>query len=206
MNLVVIPCSNHKSLGGDTKYDPKRSIVFSLPGSFGMELVAYRKELAITLDIPLGSDIGADTSASFKFMPALERYTGNLYRAANIQLEDLNRLEGKYLLIVSALYGLVLPNEPIRFYDVSMTTKLSSGIKVATWWRRHNLGKLINAVATSIEASEICDLLSNDYRQAVSPWFPPSNLSSYPTPDFQNLGQGINYHRGKALRKILLED
>jgi cytoplasmic iron level regulating protein YaaA (DUF328/UPF0246 family) len=161
-------------------------------------------ELAALLALPVGPDFGMSYSALVEYLPALERYSGNLYQAANIRIDDVRLFHEKQPIIISALYGVVLPQELIRDYNVSMSTRLPSGIRTGTWWRGHRLGDLMGAVAKHLGATDTYDLLSEDYRSALAPWPHGAYAPHYQRPDFGKVGQGINYHRGKDLRRLVV--
>lgn len=65
-----------------------------------------------------GEDFGGDvTGPGSSYMPAMERYDGDFY--ASLGEEGKQRLlsSGHHILILSGLYGLVCPLEPVQMYD-----------------------------------------------------------------------------------------
>ena len=61
-------------------------------------------------------------TAKARYLPAIDRYIGRFYRPTNDQgetvvLRDRILRSPHHLLIVSGLYGLVLPNEQIQVYE-----------------------------------------------------------------------------------------
>lgn len=205
MKIILIPCSDRKIPRGSTEYDPSVAIYSLLPRSLGDRILDCRAELASLLALPSGPDFGKGSSEPIQYLPAFERYDGNLYRAANLKSEDIQGASGKQILIISALYGVVLPQEFIRHYQLSMSYRLPSALRVYTWWRRHRLGTIVSEIAAHLGATEINDLLSEDYRSALLPWPPSAYVTKYYKPEFRKLGWGTDFHRGTDLRKILAQ-
>ena len=69
-------------------------------------------------------------------MPAVERYTGVLYDALEVdQLSDeARRFAGKSVVVHSALFGLLGANDPIPAYRLSHDSRLP-GLSLRTHWR-----------------------------------------------------------------------
>lgn len=206
MVMILIPCSDKKTPGGTSVYDASTSIYSMLPPELRERLLACRAELAALAGLPLGPDFGNNQRPAIEYLPACERYRGKLYRAANITIDDIKRWPEKRVVIMSALYGMLLPEEMIRDYDLSMSTGLVSGIRASTWWRRHRLGEIVSQVAKHLNATNTYDLLSEDYRSALSPWPRSGYAPNYKKPEFGKLGQGINFYRGRDLRRVLTEN
>ena len=103
--LFVLPCSGFKRRGGRRTAARGTSVLRSLPRGLAAELRTCRSEIA--------SRAKLDESA---LLPAAERYTGTLYRAAGDALDVLAG-SGADLLIISGGYGVVRPSEPIGWYD-----------------------------------------------------------------------------------------
>ena len=78
-----------------------------------------------------GSDFGGRRTAAY--LPAIDRYQGRFFQALGEAGKRKVR-EGKYVtVIVSGLYGLVLPSEGIQLYSCSL------GSEVAETWERDSL-------------------------------------------------------------------
>jgi cytoplasmic iron level regulating protein YaaA (DUF328/UPF0246 family) len=70
-------------------------------------------------------------------MRAIERYTGVLYGAldvASLSAAPRRRLDDS-VLVVSGLWGLVAPGDPIPDYKLKMGSSLGALGKLSTWWR-----------------------------------------------------------------------
>ena len=137
--LVVIPCSSSKrkdsgyaERGGDSMLD-------SLPVGLADELRAQRARNASTAQL--------DESV---LMPAIERYTGYLYRTAGATLDALvNSSAG--VLIVSGGYGVICATERIGWYSQSFTSAM---------WPHGLVGRCLSAYAEAVRARVVIGITS----------------------------------------------
>lgn len=201
--VILIPCSGRKRPGGGQRYTPENSAPTLLGPNSGQSLLKARYELCRILGLALGPDLGADQDAGVEYLAAFRRYDGNLYRRAHMTEEDAAGQRGPRVLIVSALYGLLTALEPIRHYNLAMSDKLPNGQRVANWWKQRCLGSLVLEALKNLGASEVHDLLSANYRQALSPWPGPCLPFAYHGHEYRGLGSGSDYHRGEDLRRLL---
>jgi cytoplasmic iron level regulating protein YaaA (DUF328/UPF0246 family) len=99
-------------------------------------------------------------------MPAIERYTGVLYEA--LEVASLSRAATRRLaervLIVSGLWGLVAPQDPIPDYKLKMGARLGPLGRLSTWWRPRLEAALWERSAA---ASRVWDLLPGEHGAAV---------------------------------------
>ena len=103
--LFVLPCSGAKRKGGRRVDDNGPSVLDSLPRRLAAELGTRRADNA--------PEAKVDESA---LLSAAERYSGNLYQEAGDAFGVLVGA-GADILIISGGYGVVLPSEPIGWYD-----------------------------------------------------------------------------------------
>jgi cytoplasmic iron level regulating protein YaaA (DUF328/UPF0246 family) len=97
--------------------------------------------------------------------PAIERYTGVLYReldAASLRAPARRRLAAN-VLTVSGLWGLVAPEDPIPAYRLKMSANVAPLGKLSTWWRP----RLTAALAARADGAVVWDLLPNEHAAAV---------------------------------------
>lgn len=91
-------------------------------------------------------------------MPALERYTGVLYDALDVETLDpaAREFAGEHLVIHSALFGLVRGRDPIPAYRLSHDSRMP-GLSLRRHWRE--------AVTAALAAEDglILDLRSDSY-------------------------------------------
>ncbi len=98
-------------------------------------------------------------------MPALERYTGVLYRElAWPSLPVAARRRGEQQVrIVSGLWGLVAPGDPIPHYKLKMSASLDPLGRLATWWKP----RLAPVLAARAQGALVWDLLPNEHAAAM---------------------------------------
>jgi len=132
-------------------------------------------------------------------MKAYKRYTGpyaQIYRQISPNSWDkLEKTANLDLLIVSALYGLVRYDEPIRYYDKTMKDRIE-GQTLKTWWRNHDLCTILKDYINKNNISEVHVVLSNDYNEALFGCFTDIGAECVHH-DFSEYRSGSNAYRGK---------
>lgn len=205
MDLILIACCKEKQKGGTPNYSAP-PLAASLPKNTHLQLLQVRYELATRLRLPLGQDLSGDfAQEEILFMPAYRRYTGKVYTRAEVA--RLYPKTSKFkLAIISALYGLLDADDPIRYYDLVMDQTLPNGSRLATWWKNHALGKIVEEYVLALKPGKVHDLLSGSYRIALDPW-PAKSFQShgieYVPYEYPGEGTGSLWHRGDDLKKIL---
>ena len=97
--------------------------------------------------------------------PAIERYTGVLYReldAASLDAPARRRLN-QQVLIASGVFGLVAPRDPVPDYRTKMGDRVTPMGRLATWWRP----QLTAALAERVKSAEVWDLLPAEHAAAL---------------------------------------
>jgi cytoplasmic iron level regulating protein YaaA (DUF328/UPF0246 family) len=181
--LILLPPSEGKS-------SPRRGNPLSLDRLDFPELTSARTkvlealiELSGTEQAGTVLDLGptqlhhVDHNARLLQVPALRAdriYTGVLYDAL-----DLGSLIGpargratRWLAIMSSLFGVVRPNDPIPAYRLSGDTNLPGIGIVSTWWREHLDDVLIPLAGTGL----VIDLRSSMY---AGFWRPPRTIGRH---------------------------
>ena len=151
--LLVIPCSGSKRSGGRSMDSTGASILDALPADLAAELRARRAENARSAVL--------DESA---LLPAVDRNTGHLYRAAGTALGTLIE-SAAGVLIISGGYGVVTAAEPIGWYErVFQPAK----------WPDRLIGRCIASYAAAVNAKSVVGLFSatTGYAKAFrsAPW------------------------------------
>lgn len=150
-SLILLPPSEGKAPGGDgPPWAPGTMAHAELDG-------ARRRVLAA-----LGRSHPAATGPT---CPAIERYTGVLYReldAASLRGTARTRLR-RDVRIVSGLWGLVAPADPIPDYRLKMSARLEPLGRLSSWWRP----QLTAALAPMVRGAVVWDLLPNEHAAAV---------------------------------------
>jgi cytoplasmic iron level regulating protein YaaA (DUF328/UPF0246 family) len=137
------------------------------------KVLEARSELATHFSLSPGPDLGSDDAeCDVKFMPAWRRYDGSILRAADF-VHAWPRASGKAVLLMSALYGLLLADDPIRDYDITMDYRAPDGSRLHAWWKHRGLGVIATECILSFRPAAVYDVLSGKYRKAVAPWLMP---------------------------------
>ena len=132
--------------------------------------------------------------------PAMERYTGVLYRElawATLPLAARRRGEAQ-VRTVSGLWGLVAPADPIPFYKLKMSASLAEFGRLATWWKP----RLTPAVADLVEGKVVWDLLPLEHRAAMD--WPLTGASRRVTVRFLDADGRLVGHWNKLLKGALV--
>lgn len=192
--LVLIPESTRKAKGGDP-IDPKASgVVDELPREARARLESLRGEMA--------SAAAATIKDPAAFLPAYRRFQGNMYR--RIEQESWEkRHEGVEVFIVSGLYGLLASREPAVAYGCSMAETLEPLGKLNRWWHDHGLPGILAEAVKKTRPRQVIDLLSLEYREAVTGYAAQAPGIPARTIDFRGLGRGSQPRRGKMVDEIL---
>ncbi len=153
--LFVTICSNNKKTGGSAGYDRSRSIAACLDASLGAELLDGRArvlevikkggktrdgkriaDLSRNRTLVKGPDLGGD-SENGRYLPAEQRYRGSFYSQLGSDAHPLLSAGPASAVILSGLYGVLLPDEPIQDYSCHLNDHPSirnvwSGSNLAT--------------------------------------------------------------------------
>lgn len=108
-----------------------------------------------------------DPAAAGPTMPAIERYTGVLYRELDYRsLPPASRRRfDRDVLVVSGLWGAVRPRDLIPAYRLKMGASLPPLGKMSTWWRP----QLTAALTPRLRGRVVWDLLPNEHAAAWQP-------------------------------------
>ena len=149
--VILLPPSEGKAPGG-------RGAPW-VPGTMAVDLDDQRGEVLAALGAahPVHDD---------PTLPAMERYTGVLYKeldAGSLRGTPRRRLD-RSVLVVSGLWGLVSPRDPIPPYRLKMSARLDPLGKLSTWWRPH----VTEALAPRVRGAVVWDLLPIEHAAAVA--------------------------------------
>ncbi|WP_421119464.1 YaaA family protein [Aquihabitans daechungensis] len=151
-SLILLPPSEGKAPEGDgLPWAPGTMAVAELDGRRAQVLRALGRGHAARLG---------------PTRPAIERYTGVLYQgldAASLRAVPRRRLD-RSVLVVSGLWGLVAPPDPIPHYKLKMSANVAPLGKLSTWWRP----AVTAAIADRAARALVWDLLPIEHSAAVS--------------------------------------
>jgi cytoplasmic iron level regulating protein YaaA (DUF328/UPF0246 family) len=148
---ILVPPSEGKAVGGDDP--PWAAGASSLP-----VLDAARAEVAAAAGVRVAEE---------PTMPALERYTGVLYRELDWPTlpGPAKRRARSSLVVFSGLWGVVAPHDPIPYYKLKMSASLDGLGRLSTWWRP----RLDEALAPALRGRVVWDLLPQEHAAAWTP-------------------------------------
>ncbi len=98
-------------------------------------------------------------------MAAIDRYSGVLYKeldGASLRAPARRRLD-RDVRIVSGLWGLVAPGDPLPEYRLKMSASVAGVGRLSTWWRP----AVTDALADRVRGAEVWDLLPIEHSAAV---------------------------------------
>lgn len=150
--LILIPPSEGKAPGGDGRaWAPGAMADPVLDGARRTVLRAATSAGAVARRAPT--------------RPAMERYTGVLYQElAWATLPAVARRRGDdQVRIVSGLWGLVAPADPIPAYRLKMSARLDGLGRLSGWWRP----RLLPVLAARTEGAVVWDLLPQEHEAAM---------------------------------------
>jgi len=201
-SLILIPCCRLKAKNGSEDYRElkRNSIVFYLSKEYGERLLELRRRVALAFRELPGPDFGCETNdAQIKFLEANKRYNGRL--CGRISEDSWNTLKIKpeiRLIMISALYGLLNYNEPIRYYNRSMKDHIFLGRLLKTWWKMNSLTDILLEYIVRNDIMEVHDFLSGEYRDALENLHMRcESIGVFYSPyNYRGLGSGADFHRG----------
>ena len=180
--LFLSICSLTKAGGGNHEYDPGEAIASELTPRLAGKLLWRREqvrnlvgeksevtwqgvalpELEYNGRLTRGPDFGGDCAARYR--AAVERYEGRFFLGLGSDRADALRASRHHLLLLSGLYGLLRPFEPVQLYSCPLVSK------VARLWREGGvlLTDVLSSYAVDRSIERIIDLTAVDaYRRLV---------------------------------------
>jgi cytoplasmic iron level regulating protein YaaA (DUF328/UPF0246 family) len=138
-------------------------------------------------------------------MPAYQRYDGNLYRKIARDLWPVADRDGSArILIVSALYGLLTPAEPIRYYNRTMSEAVHLRCSLARWWAERGLGELLLEYVRGTGTTTVDDFLSGAYSVFAGALSKLQGSVKVHHHSYPGLGSGADHHRGWDVSSLLV--
>jgi hypothetical protein len=149
---ILLPPSEGKAPGG--RDEPWR------PGTMALPELDDRRAAVLAA-------LGPDGPHAGPTMAAGERYTGVLYRELGLAglPVGLRRRFARQALVVSGLWGLVAPGDPIPHYKLKMSAAVPGLGKLSTWWRP----ALTEVLAERLAGHTVWDLLPIEHSAAWTP-------------------------------------
>lgn len=202
MEVVLIPCSGRKRLGGTTQFTDSL-LTETLRPSTWERILECRRELARSMRLPPGPDLGLSMQVeAIEFLPAHQRYDGNLYRAARLagELADSGLIT---IFVVSAFYGLLNARDLVRHYDLQMAAKSSGAGTIHRYWSRNGLGSVVAESIRFLQPKQVHDMLPVSYRRALAPWPTPDLVGRVKSYGYPGLRMASDSARGRDLAMLM---
>jgi hypothetical protein len=182
--LILIICSNSKRQGGEPGYDPHLGLAAGLRPDLKTNLLKSRntvfglikRDSQTRHDVMLGAfprnaDLvaGPDlrgTDESGQYLRSADRYSGSFYRAMGSEAASLLVSTRNHVLILSGLYGLLLPGELIQDYSCHVDDH--EQIRPA-WTNPELLTDILVHYTINHSVTSVLDLTAlNTYRELIS--------------------------------------
>ena len=217
--LFVSICSLTKAGGGYEEYEADEAIASELTPRLAKKLLWRRErirqlsgetadvtwqgvalpELEFNRHLVRGPDFGGDAGASY--LPAVERYEGRFFLGLGSDRAAVLRTSSHHLLLLSGLYGVVRPFEPIQLYSCPLASR------VAQLWREDGvLTEVLSSYVVERSIERIIDLTAVEAYRRLVDWEEVSGYGAQVLHCFHVMGAGdyalIPF--GQALRGRLL--
>jgi hypothetical protein len=210
--LIITPCSERKRRGGDPALTWKRekSAAARLSSKSASRLIESRMILRRRFRFPDGKDLGGQRDGPAPLLLASRRYDGNLYRKIDEPLwADLSASKSVDLLIVSTLYGIVMPGESIREYDLPMNRAfVRLRLSMRQWWINRGIRSLLAEFVRRNGYSVVHDFQSSSYVRVADindydPLYSHGKNVVLRHHTYPGLGSGADHHRGRDVKSLL---
>ena len=183
--LIITICSNEKNKGGEFYRRESPSILKIIPEHAGKIIQARTNafelvqsgvvgrdgiklnELPFNSRLVCGPEFGGKSSGSTQYMQALDRYDGRFYKALKSGDKNIIEESPHHLLIISALYGLVLPDELIQCYSCT----IDDSPELASIWTDGNfLTSIVLAYMNKFNIDTAFDLTAQESYRRLLQW------------------------------------
>ena len=210
--LILLPPSEGKAFGGvgppwtlgalSIDLDVERTrVIRALTAAMKGDEASRAKLLDVKGKALVAATAANRVIAKAPTLRAIERYTGVLYDAIDhrsLSAVHRRRLDAS-VVIVSGLWGLVMPGDPIPDYKLKMGAALAPLGKLSTWWREPLSARLAELAA----GRHIWNLLPNEHALA---WDPPADLEQWTVRFLERRNGALSTvsHDNKSLKGALV--
>lgn len=149
--------------------DSRHAVATALQDAMSADEPTLAKLLGVKGDALASARSINEAVLTAKSKRAIDRYTGVLYDALDHHTLDAtsHRRLNRQVIVFSALWGLVRPNDPIPDYKLKMGASLDGVGRLSSFWRP----LLGEALAPVTNRRVVWDLLPNEHSSA---WRPPA--------------------------------
>ena len=201
--LFISICSLTKSDGGGCKYDADEAITSELEERLVRKLHYRRKQvrklvrenpdvawqgvalrrLEYNRHLMEGADFGGNCPARYR--PAVDRYEGRFFLGLGSDRATALRASSHHVLLLSGLYGVLRPFEPIQLYSCPLDSR------VAGLWREDGvLTKVLISYVVERSIERIIDLTAVEAYRRLVDWDEVSGYGARVLHCFHVMGAG----------------
>ena len=201
--LFVSICSLTKAGGGHDGYDADKAISSELTPRLARKLLWGREQirqltedardvtwqgvalsdLEFNRQLTRGPDFGGDGRALYR--PAVERYEGRFFLGLGSDRSAALDTSPHHLLLLSGLYGVLQPFEPIQLYSCPLAAR------VAQLWRDNGvLTEILSSYVVERSIERIIDLTAVDAYRRLIDWDEVSGYGAQVLHCFHVMGAG----------------
>ena len=183
--LFLSICSLNKNKGGLPKYDKKNSITSIIDDDLSNKLISSRKkafdylksgyviwqglsskEFEYNQDLRFGREFGG-MSTKVKYLPAINRYNGRFYGALGDNREKIVAETNHHLLLLTGLYGIILPFEPVQLYSCPI---IDGSVIEALWKNEQLITKILIDYCLKNNIKKIFDFTALEAYRNIIDW------------------------------------
>ena len=148
---------------------PSNTYYDSLTSSNKKTFFNARSMLLNEFGIEEGPDTGKDVkNTPAMYLPAFQRYKGRTFSQVTPEAwKNLTTNDEHDCVILSAFYGIIRYNEPIRNYTIRQDTKMHSGQEISKYWRDQGASDWLFDYIQKNKFDEVKFVLSTEYSGIV---------------------------------------
>ena len=171
MKTLIITASS-KSKRKENHIFQKTSKPFStsISDKSSQELLDARNSLLKEFNFPKGPDThnNLEQTDEEAFLPAYSRYKGRTFSKVTEEAwTSLIKDDNFDCVILSAYYGLIRFDEPIRNYEIKQVTKLPSGSSIGIFWKNSGAENWLFDYIKTNEVEDVKFVLSTSYSNII---------------------------------------
>jgi cytoplasmic iron level regulating protein YaaA (DUF328/UPF0246 family) len=189
--LFLISCSDHKKSGGEPYLSSALTVADHLKDVTKQELFNTRRRVRSWIadrrlvdkekkqgnratdprnrKLTKGPDFG-ESAGNASYLRACQRYEGRFFQDEIETSWDGAWKTGTWTVILSGLYGFVLPHEPIQNYSCHFADRVDTDVNaLLSLWQRVLTDMLLQLIET-LKPDRVVDLLSEETYQEAVDW------------------------------------
>ncbi|MFX1507883.1 MAG: peroxide stress protein YaaA [Promethearchaeota archaeon] len=168
--LIVTASSKSKSKENFIFEKPSKTFYNSISEKSQRELLNARSSLLKELGFSEGPDTHSNLEPTDEeeFLPAYLRYKGRTFSKVTEEAwSSLKRDDDFDCVILSAFYGIIRFDEPIRNYNIKQVTKLPSGAIIGRFWKNSGAENWLFDYIEQNQFDDVKFVLSTSYSDIV---------------------------------------